>query len=223
MSLLTVVLLGAAGYVLGSLPWGYWLSRFFTGRDIRQVGSRGTGAANVWRHAGFKMFFAVALLDIGKGSAAATLGLAVSGPSGAVVAGTGALIGHWRPLFLGFRSGGKIVATTVGVALVIAPLASVAMAVVWWIVLLATRYTSVASITASLALPPLVLVFGGSLPEVLFTVGAALVIILLHRANIERLARGTENRFTLRLPGLRRRAPGPVAAAAAGDRSRPGR
>jgi acyl phosphate:glycerol-3-phosphate acyltransferase len=221
VSLLTIVLLGAAGYVLGSLPWGYWLSRFFTGKDIRQVGSRGTGAANVWRHAGFKMFFAVALLDIGKGSAAAALGLAAGGPSGAVIAGTGALIGHWRPLFLGFRRGGKIVATTVGVALVIAPLASVVMAVVWWMVLLATRYTSVASITASLALPPLVLVFGGSLPEVLFTLGAAAAIIVLHRTNIERLARGTENRFTLRLPGPHRRAQAPIAAAAAGDRTPP--
>ena len=77
----------------------------------------------------------------------------VGGPSGAVIAGTGALIGHWRPLFLGFRRGGKIVATTVGVVLVMAPLASVVMAVVWWMVLLATRYTSVASITASLVLP----------------------------------------------------------------------
>jgi glycerol-3-phosphate acyltransferase PlsY len=212
VSLLTIVLLGVAGYVLGSLPWGYWLSRFATGKDIRQVGSKGTGAANVWRHAGFKMFFLVALLDIGKGSAAAGIGLAVGGPTGAVVAGTGALIGHWRPLFLGFKRGGKIVATTVGVALVMAPLASVVMAVVWWMVLLATRYTSVASITAALVLPALVLVFGGTWAEVFFTLGAAAAIIVLHRANIERLMHGTENRFTLRLPGLHRRAPTAVAA-----------
>lgn len=83
MSLLSIAILGVAGFVLGGLPWGYWLSRFFTGKDIREVGSRGTGAANVWRHAGFKMFFAVALLDIGKGSVAAALGLAVGGSSGA--------------------------------------------------------------------------------------------------------------------------------------------
>ena len=220
MSLLTIVLLGVAGYVLGSLPWGYWLSRFFTGRDIREVGSRGTGAANVWRHAGFKMFFAVALLDIGKGSAAAAVGLAVAGPWGAVVAGTGALAGHWRPLFLAFKRGGKIVATTVGVALVMAPLASLVMAVLWWMVLLATRYTSVASITASLALPPLVLVFGGTWAEVIFTAGASAAIILLHRSNIERLRRGNENRFTLHLPGLRGHGRARVAAAA-GDRTPP--
>jgi glycerol-3-phosphate acyltransferase PlsY len=183
-----------------------------TGKDIREVGSKGTGAANVWRHAGFKMFFIVALLDIGKGSAAAAIGIAVGGPSGAVVAGTGALIGHWRPLFLGFRRGGKIVATTVGVVLVMAPLASVVMAVVWWMVLLATRYTSVASITASLVLPALVLVFGGTWAEVFFTLGAAIAIIVLHRANIERLMHGNENRFTLRLPRLHRGTPAPVAA-----------
>jgi glycerol-3-phosphate acyltransferase PlsY len=218
VSLLTIVLLGVAGYVLGSLPWGYWLSRFVTGKDIREVGSRGTGAANVWRHAGFKMFFIVALLDIGKGSAAAAIGIAVGGPTGAVVAGTGALIGHWRPLFLGFRRGGKIVATTVGVVLVMAPLASVVMAVVWWLVLLATRYTSVASITASLVLPALVLVFGGTWAEVFFTLGAAIAIIVLHRANIERLLHGNENRFTLRLPGLHRRAPAPVVVS---DPTRP--
>jgi glycerol-3-phosphate acyltransferase PlsY len=164
------------------------------------------------------MFFAVALLDIGKGSAAAAIGLAAGGRTGAVVAGAGALAGHWRPLFLGFKRGGKIVATTVGVALVMAPLASVVMAVVWWLVLLATRYTSVASITASLALPPLVFIFGGSWAEVLFTLGAALAIIVLHRANIERLRQGTENRFSLHLPGLRRHTRAPVAAA---DPTRP--
>jgi acyl phosphate:glycerol-3-phosphate acyltransferase len=207
---MTIVLLGLAGYVLGSLPWGYWLTRHVTGTDIREVGSSSTGAANVWRAVGFRTFIAVAVLDIGKGSAAAGLGLAVGGGSGAVVAGTGALVGHWRPLFLGLRRGGKVVATTVGVALVMAPLASVAMAILWWAVLLATRYTSVASITAALALPVLVLVFGGSWLEVLFTVGAAAAIVLLHRANIERLRHGTENRFTLLRGGARSHRTTPV-------------
>jgi acyl phosphate:glycerol-3-phosphate acyltransferase len=207
---MTLVLLGLAGYVLGSLPWGYWLTRRITGSDIRQVGSSNTGAANVWRAVGFRTFIAVALLDIGKGSAAAGLGLALGGRSGAVVAGTGALVGHWRTLFLGFRRGGKVVATTVGVALVMAPLASVAMALLWWAVLLATRYTSVASITAALALPPLVLVFGGSWAEVLFGAGAAAAIVALHRANIERLRHGTENRFTFMRGGGHQRRPAPV-------------
>jgi acyl phosphate:glycerol-3-phosphate acyltransferase len=210
VSLLTTALVGLSGYVLGSLAWGYWLARIVTGTDIRRVGSANTGAANVWRVAGFKTAVAVALLDIGKGSLAAAVGLVVGGGTGAVVAGIGALIGHWRPLFLRFRRGGKIVATTVGVALVMAPLASLAVAVLWWLVLLSTRYTSVASMTGAVALPPLVYVFGGSWAEVLFTVGAAVAILALHQANIRRLLHGTENRFTIRRPGPPRRAPAPA-------------
>ena len=210
MSLLTTALVGLAGYVLGSLAWGYWLARIVTGTDIRRVGSANTGAANVWRVAGFKTAVAVALLDIGKGSLAAAFGLAVGGSRGAVVAGVGALIGHWRPLFLRFQRGGKIVATTVGVALVMAPLASLAVAVLWWAVLLSTRYTSVASITGAVALPALVYAFGGSWDEVLFTIGAGVAILVLHQANIRRLIHGTENRFTIRRPGTTRRTATPV-------------
>jgi glycerol-3-phosphate acyltransferase PlsY len=79
-------------------------------------------------------------------------------------------------------------------------------------VLVTTRYTSVASIAASISVPPLVFAFGGSWPEVLFAVGAAAAIIVLHHANIERLLAGTENRFTLRLPRVRRRTPAPAVA-----------
>jgi glycerol-3-phosphate acyltransferase PlsY len=206
----TIVLLGLGGYLLGSLPFGYWLPRLLTGTDIRKAGSTNIGAANVWRTVGFRTFLAVVLLDIGKGSAAAGLGLAVAGTNGAVVAGIGALAGHWRPVFLGLRRGGKIVATTVGVALVMAPLASATMAVLWWAVLLATRYTSVASIISALALPALVLVFGGSWLEALFTLGAAVVIVMLHRPNIERLRHGTENRVTLHRPTWRRHPRSPL-------------
>jgi acyl phosphate:glycerol-3-phosphate acyltransferase len=210
VSLLTTVLVGLAGYVLGSLPWGYWLARLITGTDIRRVGSANTGAANVWRIVGFKTAVAVAFLDMGKGSAAAAVGLAAGGRTGAMVAGIGALVGHWRPLFLRFHRGGKIVATTVGVALVLAPLASVVVAVLWWVVLLTTRYTSVASIAGAVALPLLVLAFRGSWPELLFTAVAAAAILALHRANIERLLRGTENRFTFQRTRRPRRAGAPI-------------
>ena len=71
------VLLILTGYVLGSLPWGYWLPRMLRGVDIRTVGSRSTGAANVWRTLGFKIGLGVAVLDIGKGFAAALLGIAI--------------------------------------------------------------------------------------------------------------------------------------------------
>jgi acyl phosphate:glycerol-3-phosphate acyltransferase len=192
------ILLVLAGYVLGSIPSGYWLPRLLTGTDIRRVGSGNTGAANVWRTVGFKVGLAVALLDFAKGVAAALLGLLVEGELAGLLAGMGAAAGHWRPLFMGFRRGGKIVATTGGVALALAPLAALATVLVWIVAFLATRYTSVASMSSAVALPVLVFVFGGSWPMVAFAVGAALAIFVLHRANIGRLARGEENRFTLR-------------------------
>jgi acyl phosphate:glycerol-3-phosphate acyltransferase len=194
---MTFLLLVLAGYVLGSIPWGYWLPRLLAGVDIRKVGSGNTGAANVWRTVGFKIALAVGVLDIAKGAAAAVLGLVVDGELAGLLAGIGAMVGHWRPLFMGFRRGGKIVATTGGVALALAPLAALAASLVWIVVFLATRYTSVASMTGAVSLPVLVLVFGGSWPVFAFALGAALAILVLHRANIRRLVRGEENRFEL--------------------------
>ena len=99
------------------MPWGYWLPLLLRGVDIRTLGSGNPGATNVWRTLGFKFGIAVALLDIAKGAAAALLGLWLGGDLVGVLAGVAAMIGHWRPLFLGFARGGKIVATTGGVAL----------------------------------------------------------------------------------------------------------
>src|SRR5919197_817790 len=142
------------GYLHGSMPWGYWLPRLVTGANIRTVGSGNTGAANVWRTQGFKLGLSVALLDLAKGLAAA-------------------LLGHWRPLFMGFARGGKIVATTGGVALALAPLASLAAGGVWIVTFLVTRYTSVASLLSAATLPLFALLFGASWLVVAFTAGAA--------------------------------------------------
>lgn len=191
------VLVILAGYLLGSMPWGYWLPRLVTGANIRAVGSGNTGAANVWRTQGFKLGLSVALLDVAKGSVAALLGLWVGGELVGLLAGIAALFGHWRPVFMGFRRGGKIVATTGGVALALAPLATLAMAAVWIVTFLVTRYTSVASLLSAATLPLFALLFGASWPVVAFTAGAAVAIFVLHRANISRLWHRTENRFVL--------------------------
>lgn len=187
-----------AGYVLGSMPWGYWLPRLLTGADVRAVGSGNTGAANVWRTVGFKIGLAVALLDTAKGAAAALLGLWAGGEVVGLAAGIAAMAGHWRPLFLGFARGGKIVATTGGVALALALLPSLATALVWIGTFLATRYTSVASMLAAVSLPIFTAALGSPIEVVVFAAVSALAILLLHRANIARLAHGTENRFQLR-------------------------
>jgi glycerol-3-phosphate acyltransferase PlsY len=191
------VLLIAAGYVLGSMPWGYWLPRAVSGVDVRRVGSGNTGAANVWRTLGFKLGLGVALLDIGKGFVAALLGIHFGDELVGLLAGIAAMIGHWRPLFMRFGRGGKIVATTVGVALALTPLASVATAAVWIGTFLVTRYTSVASMVSAATLPLFAVLFGASWLVVAFAAGAAVAIVVLHRANIGRLLTRTEHRFEL--------------------------
>ncbi len=191
------VLLILTGYALGSMPWGYWLPRVLTGVNIRRVGSGNTGAANVWRALGFKIGLSVALLDIAKGFAAALLGAWLGGELVGLLAGIAAMIGHWRPLFMGLSRGGKIVATTGGVALALAPLATLAAAAVWIAAFLATRYTSVASMLSAATLPLFAILFGASWPVVGFAAGAAVAIFVLHRANIARLLHRTENRFEL--------------------------
>jgi len=140
----------------------------------------------------------VALLDIAKGFAAALLGLWLGGDLVGLLAGIAAMVGHWRPLFIGFSRGGKIVATTGGVALALVPLATLAAAIVWVCAFLATRYTSVASMVSATTLPLFALLFGASWPVVAFTAGAAVAIFVLHRANIARLLSRSENRFELR-------------------------
>jgi acyl phosphate:glycerol-3-phosphate acyltransferase len=191
------VLLILCGYLLGSMPWGYWLPRLVTGANIRAVGSGNTGAANVWRTQGFKLGLCVALLDVAKGLAAALLGLWLGNELIGLLAGIAALFGHWRPVFMGFARGGKIVATTGGVALALAPLATLAVAAVWIVTFLVTRYTSVASLLSAATLPLFAILFGASWLVVVFTAGAAIAIFVLHRANIGRLLKRTENRFAL--------------------------
>src|SRR2546427_7282355 len=113
---MTDVLLILTGYLLGSMPWGYWLPRVLSGVNIRKVGSGSTGAANVWRTLGFKIGLGVALLDIAKGFAAALLGLWLGGELVGLLAGIASMVGHWRPLFIGFGRGGQDVAPNRGFA-----------------------------------------------------------------------------------------------------------
>jgi glycerol-3-phosphate acyltransferase PlsY len=187
------------GYLLGSLPFGYWLVLLFHGEDIRRSGSGNVGATNVFRMYGRRLGFAVALLDVAKGFAAALLGLWAGGALVGVLAGAAAMVGHARPVFLGFRKGGKMVATAGGVALALAPLAALCCAGVWIAVFVATRYASVASIVTALSLPGFVLLFGYPWPVLAFAAVSAVAVFFLHRHNVRRLFAGTEHRFELHL------------------------
>src|SRR3990172_5070445 len=133
---MTEALAVLGGYLLGSLPFGYWLPRLFRGEDIRTRGSGNVGAANVFRVYGRRLGAAVALLDVAKGFAAALLGLWAGGALIGVLAGAAAMLGHARPVFLRFQRGGKMVATAGGAALALAPLAALCCLGVWLVVFL---------------------------------------------------------------------------------------
>jgi acyl phosphate:glycerol-3-phosphate acyltransferase len=192
----TLVVLG--GYLLGSMPFGYWVVLLVKGEDIRKVGSGNIGASNVWRSYGRRLGIPIVVLDVAKGFVPALLGTLLVGELTAVLAGGAAMLGHWRPLFLRFQKGGKTVATGGGVFLGAAPLLGLIGVVVWIVVFLLSRYASLASIVAALSLPIVAVVLGEPWPIIVFGVIAAAGVLLLHRANIARLRAGTESRFRLR-------------------------
>jgi glycerol-3-phosphate acyltransferase PlsY len=193
-----LVVVGA--YLLGSIPFGYLLPRVLRGDDIRRHGSGNIGATNVWRVYGRWLGVPVAVLDVLKGLVPAALGLRLGGDWVGVLAGAAAMLGHARPVYLGFSKGGKMVATAGGVALALAPFAALGCAVVWLAVFALTRYASLASMLAAVALPVLCLALGSSWPVVAFTALAAVGVLALHRQNVRRLLRGTEPRFARGAP-----------------------
>jgi glycerol-3-phosphate acyltransferase PlsY len=189
-----------AAYLVGSIPFGYVLPRLLRGDDIRRHGSGNVGATNVWRVYGRSLGLPVAVLDVLKGLVPAALGLRLGGDWVGVLAGAAAMLGHARPLYLGFSKGGKMVATAGGVALALAPLAALGCAAIWIIAFALTRYASLASMLAAAALPVLCLAFGASWPVVAFTAIAAVGVLALHRQNVRRLLSGTEPRFVRGAP-----------------------
>jgi glycerol-3-phosphate acyltransferase PlsY len=191
-------LLVAAGYVLGSMPWGYWLPRLVRGDDIRRHGSGNIGGTNVWRVYGWKLGVPVVLLDTAKGFVPALVATLMVSHLAGVLAGAAAMLGHWRPMFLRWQRGGKVVATTGGAFLGVAPLIGAVGAGVWIAVFLLFRYASLASIVAALSLPVASVLLDEPWPVIAFAAGAAVAVLVLHRPNIARLRAGTENRFKFR-------------------------
>jgi glycerol-3-phosphate acyltransferase PlsY len=194
----TTVLLVVAGYVLGSMPWGYWLVRLIRRDDIRGHGSGNIGGTNVWRVYGWRLGLPVVLLDTAKGFAPALVATLVVSHLAGVLAGGAAMLGHWRPLFLKWQRGGKLVATCGGAFLGVAPVVGGIGAAVWIAVFLLFRYASLASMLAALSLPLVAALLGEPWPVIAFGAAAAVAVVVLHRANIARLRSGTESRFRFR-------------------------
>lgn len=192
---LTAILVIAGSYLLGSIPFGFVLPRLFRGEDIRTVGSGNVGATNVFRVYGRWLGVPVATLDVLKGFVPALVGISVGSDWLAIAAGAAAMLGHARPIWLRFQKGGKMVATAGGVSLALAPFAALLCVVVWLIAFLLTKYASVASLAAAVALPLGCLAFDESPPVIGFALVASLAVVALHRHNIARLLAGNEPRF----------------------------
>jgi glycerol-3-phosphate acyltransferase PlsY len=187
----------AIGYVLGSCPFGYWAGRL-RGVDLREHGSGNTGGTNAIRVLGPAVGVPALALDIAKGAAAVGIASQLGDTGTEVVAAAAAVFGHTRSLFLGFRGGGKAVATGGGAMLALAPEVALPVMVLWVAISLATRYISVASMVSAVALVVGAVISDQPWPVVAFSVFGAVLVVWRHRANIARLRAGTEHRLSLR-------------------------
>ncbi|MBL8554283.1 MAG: glycerol-3-phosphate acyltransferase [Phenylobacterium sp.] len=202
----------AVAYLLGSLPTGYIAGRLLRGADIRELGSGSTGATNVLRTLGPRAGATVLAIDVLKGAAAIRFALwfwpwlsARAAPAppldphaalpwAVCLAGLAALVGHARPVWLGFR-GGKSVATGLGVLLAMSWPAGVGGLAVFAVAVAAFRIVSLGSILAAATAVGVVCVLQNPLPYRLMAIAGGAYVVVLHRANILRLLAGTEPRL----------------------------
>jgi acyl phosphate:glycerol-3-phosphate acyltransferase len=193
-----VALIVLAAYLIGSIPFALILARRW-GTDLRRVGSGNLGAANVMRASGVAAGVLVALLDMAKGAASVWIAERMSaGAAAPAAAGVAAIVGHIYPIWLKFR-GGKGVATACGVFSVLTPVALPPALAIFATVVWLTKYISLGSVLASLALAPLAYALGSPLPAVIAALGAATIIVFRHRSNVGRLRTGTERRIGARV------------------------
>src|SRR5437867_13332061 len=190
----------AAGYLAGSSPTGYWLVGAVKRVDIRTLGSGNIGGTNVWRVFGPRLGLPVIAVDTAKGFVPALLATLFVSHLAGVLAGAAAMLGHWRPLFLRWQRGGKMVATCGGAFLGVAPVVGGIGAGVWIACFLILRYASVASMVAACLLPLIAVLLDEPWPVIAFAGGAAVAVVVLHRENIARLRAGTESRVRFRRP-----------------------
>lgn len=206
-----LLLVGA--YLLGSMPPGYWAGRLLKGIDIREHGSGSTGATNVLRTVGQVPALVVLLVDVLKGAVAIaavhwfyTFIHAQALPPTTdwlawmvTLAGMAVLLGHSKSVFLGF-TGGKSVATSLGVLLAMSWLVGLGTLAVFALVLAVTRIVSLSSIVGAIAVSGFMLLTHQPLPYILFGLLGGLYVILRHRSNIQRLFTGTEPQLGQTLP-----------------------
>jgi len=205
--MVTLVVVLAGSYLLGSIPFGYLIGRIAK-VDVRKTGSGNVGATNVLRVLGKRYGYPVFVLDFLKGFGAVKISmLFATGASPdwnssemfGIIAAVSSVVGHSYPPWLKFK-GGKGVATSAGALFALTAIGGLIGLAIWIVIFCLTRYVSVASVTAALVLPIVILVISrrneGVKGIFYFSVCAAAVVIWRHRSNLFRLMRGTEPRFT---------------------------
>jgi acyl phosphate:glycerol-3-phosphate acyltransferase len=194
-------------YLMGSFPAAVWIGKLLYGVDVREHGSGNAGATNTFRVLGKKAGIPVLLLDVFKGWLAVMMaGLLTEAPTHSadfvntqLALGIAAVVGHIFPLFAGFR-GGKGIATLFGITLAVHPWACLIAVGVFLLVFLASSYVSLSSISAGLSFPFIVIfVFGNAIVPsmVIFSIMVAILILITHQKNIERLLRREESKIRL--------------------------
>ncbi|MDL2400821.1 glycerol-3-phosphate 1-O-acyltransferase PlsY [Rhizobium mayense] len=181
------------GYLLGSIPFGLVLTRMAGLGDVRKIGSGNIGATNVLRTGNKPLAAATLLLDAFKGTAVVLIVSHFFGEDAGVLAGFAAFVGHIFPVWIGFK-GGKGVATYLGILLGLAPLMALIFAIVWLAIAFTTRYSSLSALVATLVIPVALWILGAD------KIAAAMAVMTIiswykHKANIIRLAAGTESKI----------------------------
>jgi len=195
-----LTLMVVLAYLIGATPTSYLAGRLGRGIDLREHGSNNLGATNVYRVLGWTYAIPVGLIDVAKGAIpVAILGPWSNGPAWfTVTLGLAAVLGHMFSPYVRFK-GGKGVATAAGMFLALAPLALVISLPIWAATLWLSGYVSAASLTVAVLFPVWVRLTRPGEPYTLWaSVALALLIVYAHRANIQRLREGTENRFRTR-------------------------
>ena len=182
------------GYLAGSIPFGFLLTRAFGAGDLRQIGSGNIGATNVLRTGRKGLALATLVADIAKGALPVWLAYRWFGPDLAVLAGAGAILGHCFPVWLGFR-GGKGVATAAGVILGLSPIVLLPTLAIFIVIVWASRFVSLGSLVAAIAAPLCAWLLGYPQAAELYLLVAAIVFIK-HAGNIRRLVAGTESKLS---------------------------
>jgi glycerol-3-phosphate acyltransferase PlsY len=194
---LAISALAVAAYLTGAIPTSFLVARMTRGIDLRQHGSGNLGATNAYRVLGWRAALPIFIVDIAKGWFPTAFfprwdGTAVA--EWALLYGGAAIVGHVWSVYVRFR-GGKGVATSAGVLLALAPLAMLAGLALWVLLVAATGYVSLASISAAILVPIVVALLEGPGPLLWLTLGLAAFVVYAHRGNIRRLLAGTEHRF----------------------------